>query len=226
MRCLFIAAIVTLITVGGAASAATTVPGTEYTVNTDEDYPRCCYIDFDQATTYRGFSIRGGGLVDFNISQLDFANQAKLSFRMSQLNFAAHPLDAQLPKDFITINYYQSNGVPEITDIQSPLEGVAASFTANVFSPGDTISIDITTVFNEAWARGWDVFGLRITLSGPDFDGRGAFAGAGFDNFVLSVHQVPEPETYLIMLFGIAGLAIARWRTSWREEPTVRQLLP
>ena len=211
------------ISLGGHASALE-IAGTAYTGGTDYSFPYCCYVSMGTATT--GFihsSEYSKGMADFDLAGLTFASHAELTLRFADLYFYGFP-EPRLSEDLITINYYRSNNVPEVLDINGAITGQIATFAANAYAVGDTLTFDVTESFNHAVSEGYAAYGLRIVAFGPDFRNTSSSptaSGASFDSFVLSVEQtpvaaIPEPETYAMLLFGLGAIAIARKRASRR----------
>lgn len=100
---------------------------------------------------------------------------------------------------------YVADGVEAFSDFQAtPItsEPILAITVDDDLLGGDTLSVDITSLYNDLVASGDDL-GIRLQLADPDPD-----AGAiTFNNFRIDVEQavVPEPSSMTLAMFLVIG---------------------
>ncbi|MEB3342947.1 PEP-CTERM sorting domain-containing protein [Okeania sp.] len=110
----------------------------------------------------------------------------------------------------INIVAYQGNNFENIYDYQATSIGTVGTFNTAGLSVGDTLSFDITSIFNDAISNGWSSLGIRLE-SATNPQG----AAWTFDNFHLTndnqstnlSETVPEPTSVLgLLAVGAVGV--------------------
>lgn len=119
--------------------------------------------------------------------------------------FGQEPLDGD-----VDVFVYAADHLETVSDYQVDpfLPEPILTFDANDFSGGDTLSVDITSVYNDLAANGADL-GIRLQMADADPD-----AGAiTLNNFRLELSVVPEPSSITILLVAaLIGLPFRRRR--------------
>jgi len=161
------------------------------------------------------FSEEVRGLSEYNMAGLGTATSAFVTFDVFK---AGGLFSGQNDFPFtgnINIVAYQGNNLEDISDYQAPSIGTVGTFNTAGLSVGNTLSFDITSIFNNAIANGWSSLGMRLQIaSGTDPQG-GAWT---FNTFRLTTDNqsnnqtVPEPASVLgLLAIGALG-AGAAWK--------------
>lgn len=118
--------------------------------------------------------------------------------------FGQDPLDGD-----VDVFAYAADHLETVSDYQvAPLSAdPILTFSANDFSGGDTLSVDVTAIYNDLAASGSDL-GIRLQMADANPD-----AGAiTFNNFRLELTPVPEPSSFNILIASLIGFAFFRRR--------------
>jgi hypothetical protein len=118
---------------------------------------------------------------------------------------------------FVDVFPYVADATETISDYQvetlTELPILSFEVGPGLLAGGDTLSVDVTQIYNDLVAGGEAAFGVRLQMASPDPD-----AGAiTFDNFRISLEQsstpvVPEPNAGVIMIAGCGMLLGLRRR--------------
>ncbi|BCL36088.1 hypothetical protein NSMS1_25350 [Nostoc sp. MS1] len=154
------------------------------------------------------------GLSEYNLTGLTSTKSALLSFNV----FKAGGLFVD-QNDFpftgnITVLSYVGNNSENLYDYQAPSIGTVGTFNTANLALGNTVSFDITPIFNSAINSGLSSLGIRLQVS----DGTNPDGGAWtFDNFRLTTASVPEPtftSALLMVAFGSGVLLKTKLKQS------------
>jgi hypothetical protein len=148
------------------------------------------------------------GLSEYNITGLGTATSAFVTFDVfnnAGLFYGAN--DFPFTGD-IEVIAYQGNNLENISDYQALSIGTVGTFNTTNLGVEDTLSFDLTSIFNNALTNGSSSLGIRLqSVTNPQ---GGAWT---FDNFRLttdnqSTQDVPEPITGLVLAAGMGGAAL------------------
>ena len=149
------------------------------------------------------------GLSEYNLTSLSSASSAFVTFNV----FKAGGLFAGV-NDFpftgnINVVSYQGNNLEDIADYQAPSTGNVGTFSTAGLAVGNTLSFDITSIFNAAIASADSSLGIRLQIANGTDPKGGAWT---FDTFRLtsdnqSTRPVPTPNSTLgLLAVGIFGV--------------------
>ena len=157
------------------------------------------------------FSEEVRGLSEYNLSGLGTATSAFVTFDVFN-NAGLFSGDNDFPfTGDIEVVAYEGNNLENISDYQALSIGTVGTFNTANLAVGDTLSLDLTSIFNNALTNGLSSLGIRLqSLTDPQ---GGAWT---FDNFRLTTdnqttQKVPEPGTIIgLVLVGMGGAALRR----------------
>lgn len=220
--------------VGGAQALTTVTGGLTFTVANDGPGSAGSHFHSSTQTGDGGFAEVGRGFFDdgnggevreeirglseFDLNGLTTASQAILQFEVLFPGglFAdnADPFDG-----IIALLAYEGDNFESIGDFQITPTFAISDFAINPidFEGGETISLDITALYNSFIANGISALGIRLE-NAPLVDASLAWT---FGNFLLTTEtapppppppgEVPEPATIGLLGLGVA-LALRRKR--------------
>lgn len=145
------------------------------------------------------------GLSEFDLSGLENEASAFVTFNVYNDGglfpfFNDYPFAGE-----IDIVAYAGNNAEDVTDYEAAVLGTVGSFSTSGLAEGDTLSFDVTSIFNQAIDDSLVSLGFRLQRSGGIIDG-GAWT---FDAFQLTspdaTTPVPEPKS----LLGLIGVSLA-----------------
>ncbi|ROS05143.1 putative secreted protein [Sinobacterium caligoides] len=167
--------------------------------------------------SFENETVRGSS--EYDLSNLALTSSAFVTFDVFTLGglFAGS-------NDFsfdgtINVFAYEGNNLEDISDYQATATASVGSFSTISLNVGDTLSFDITTVYNDYVAASDPSLGIRLQISDDTITGGGAVT---FDTFRLTVNDqtsvVPVPAS--VWLFGSAllGLVGVRRKSSKRVD--------
>ena len=100
---------------------------------------------------------------------------------------------------------YQGDNVASLSDWGATATSTVGSFSW-AYSPGDTISFDVTAAYNYAIQQGWSALGIRLEAPYVSVDN-----ASQFGNFQLTT-VVPLPAAVWLLASGCLGLVSAAVR--------------
>lgn len=190
------------------ANAGNNSPGNHFHSSTGGDFGNPA----GKAEVGSFFNEEVRGLSEYNLSGLSSATSAFITFDI----FAAKGL-FQGENDFpftgnIDIVAYAGNNLENISDFESPTIGNVATFSTTGLAVGNTLSFDITALFNGAISSGSTSLGLRLQTAPGTTTNGGAWT---FDNFRLTTDNqtsqpVPEPLTIAGAVVAATSLGVMR----------------
>jgi len=149
------------------------------------------------------------GLSEYNLTGLAVAPTAFVTFQVNQLG----GLFGQANGTFtIAINAYTGNNTENLSDFQAASTGAVGSFSTSGLVVGNTLSFDITGIYNTAIGLGNTSLGIRLAQS-PLLAPNQAIV---FNNFRLTTddqsnNRVPESGgTLPLLLSCLAVVAFLR----------------
>ena len=111
----------------------------------------------------------------------------------------------------IEIDAYTGNNLEDVSDFEAASTGIVSSFTTTGLFVGNTLSFNITSIFDAAIGNGDAALGIRLAaITDPE-------AGAwGFNDFRLTstdmTTNVPVPATLVLLAMGFGVMLIRRRR--------------
>ena len=233
MKKLVVAAAALCVASAGAW-AQTEIAGLTFSTWTDNDYYRGAGIPLDGYVAVGPSALGGqwyqyGGQYtsarsEFNLAGQQAANAVMLSFQFDGRSTVMGA--AQTPSMPVILSWYSGDNVANVSDWRDvtfppgSLFWIRAhekfgEFDAASFASGQTLSFDVTSLYNSAIARGDAALGI-----GLDFY-QFSFQYARFSDFTLTVPAVPEPSTYALTLVGLVAVAMLRRRHDALRGETV-----
>ena len=158
------------------------------------------------------------GLSEYDLTGLASAASAFVTFEV----FSAGGLFSGV-NDFpfdgtIQIEAYAGNNLEDIPDYQAASLGIVGTFSTVGLIVGNTLSFDITSIFNDAITNSLTSLGIRLRAN--PLNDAGAWV---FDTFRLTTDdlttRVPEPSVLLLFVAGLAGLGMSSARRRRRRLP-------
>ncbi|MGM3308006.1 hypothetical protein ACSQ6I_18860 [Anabaena sp. WFMT] len=144
------------------------------------------------------------GLSEYNLTGLTSAASALINFDVFQKGGLFPAINGFPFTGNIQLVSYIGNNAENLYDYQAPSIGTVGTFSTASLAVGDTLSFDVTSIFNSAISNGFSSLGIRLQVdSGTDPEG-GAWT---FDNFRLTTVPVKVPESsptsaLLVFVFG------------------------
>lgn len=161
------------------------------------------------------FSEEVRGLSEYDLTGLSSATSAFVTFDVYKLA-GLFPEENDFPYvGDIAVDAYSGNNTEDVSDFEAPSIGSVGTFSSTGLSVGDTLSFDITSLFNMAIAEADTSLGMRLAITGEPNGG-----ALTFDTFRLttdnqsSVGTVPLPATLPLLL---AALGLVGWRARRRN---------
>lgn len=189
-----------------ASSGFNTTVGNHYHSNTGGAYGNPA----GKAEVGRYFNEEVRGLSEYDLTGLGTALSAFVTFGV----FDIEGLFPEYSGTFlgpITIEAYLGNNLEDISDYQAAVTGVVGSFSTVGLAIGDTLSFDITSIFNDSIDNSFASLGIR--LRADPLNDEGAFT---FDTFRLTTTDetttIPEPGTLVLIAIGLFALGLRRRR--------------
>lgn len=143
------------------------------------------------------------GVAEFDLSSLSsFSPISLATLNFDVLNQGG--LFNQPPASFnLEVLAFFGNGSENLSDYQIATFGSVGTLDTAALSPGDSVSLNVTSLVNTFLANNDDFIGIRLQATSNPI-GRGAIV---FDNFTIDVdaQAVPEPCT-ILGLSLVAGL--------------------
>jgi hypothetical protein len=197
--------------------AAQTLPGLTFSVASDPNnfgvgsFFRSNGTGIAEVGSFNGGIVRA--LSEFNVTGQGTTSQATLSFRVNSVG----GLSGQPATQFnYNLGAYQGNNFANISDFSISEFQPIGSFRPDVLSVGQTLSFNVTNIFNNFVSIG-NLNSLGFRLAPVSDPAGGAYT---FNNFQLTLGSaattVPEPATVarvgsgLLVVGGLAGRRRAR----------------
>ena len=145
------------------------------------------------------------GLSEYNLAGLVPTKSALISFNVFQ---AGGLFSGENDFPFtgnIKVLSYIGNNAENLYDYQAPSIGTVGTFSTANLAVGDTLSFDVTSIFNRAISNKYSSLGIRLQVDGGTNPEGGAWT---FDNSRLTTTvSVPEPDfgstsALLVFVFG------------------------
>ncbi|MEP0870422.1 hypothetical protein NDA01_11470 [Trichocoleus desertorum AS-A10] len=115
----------------------------------------------------------------------------------------------------INVVAYAGNNAENVSDFQASSVGTVGTFNAAALVVGNTLSFDISSIYNNALTQSLSSLGIRLQIASGTSTGGGAFT---FDNFRLTSDNqttatpeptpTPTPETETVPEPGTLGAVI------------------
>lgn len=191
---------------------AATVQGLAFSVSSGPD-PNGYGIYFSSSTSnpfnnppgknevgsYYNEDIRG--LSEYNLAGLSTTSLATVNFNVFTSG-GLFPAQNDFPfTGNIKVLSYLGNNEENLYDYQAPVIATIGTFNTANLAVGDTLSFNITSIFNSAINNGFSSLGIRLQVDDETNPDGGAWT---FNNFRLAT--VPEPTSIsaLLVVFGTA----------------------
>jgi hypothetical protein len=201
------------------ASAATVTDGLTFSVassNEDTDNGAFIYDSFSYLGGTAEVGLSGGqgrlvrGLSEYNLAGL-IAGSAFASFDVYRLGGDTDDTNGFPFTGTLDIVSYSGNNAENISDYQASSLGTISVLETENLMVGDTLSFDISSIYNNALLSNLSSLGIRLQVTNPnDVPLKGE--GLGFNNFRLTsdgqATAVPTPA----LLPGLIGLGLGAWR--------------
>lgn len=145
------------------------------------------------------------GLVEFDLAAMPIAQHTLLTFQVADLSgdLNPQPVGGLLGQDkyvgSIDVVAYPGDGAEDLVDFQAPAFGLVGSFDTDSLSAGDTITLDITEIYNQQIKVGNSSLGIRLQISDASIIPDGAIT---FQNAHL---QVADPVQVVEAPWGLFG---------------------
>lgn len=154
------------------------------------------------------------GLSEYNLSGLTSSPTAFVTFNVFKAGGLFTGVNDTPFNGTIDVFAYAGNNSEDISDYQAPSIGTVGSFNTLGLLVGSTISLDITSIFNNAIAGGQSSLGIRLQRRGETDALSQAWT---FDTFHLTSNDqtttvTPEPSTYLLLASGLAVMGVVAQR--------------
>lgn len=214
----FLTAATLAVLAGTALADTTTVNGLTFNVTVDADFFNpppgkqygYSYVTVGNQSTagmWGNFSEWEVLRSEFNITNLDSASSATLSFRFkgSYLGQNFNPSYPPNPTFSVGVGTYFGDNQAQVGDYYASLGSGLASIQYYPLAVDTVFTFDVTSQFQAALAAGAPALGVGMNIFTPD-------KFASFDNFTLTVTNVPEPSTYALMFAGLGLLGVAHRR--------------
>ena len=201
------AVVAAVIALSGAAWASTITPGFTFSVATDSGGSTGTHFHSNTGGNPAGKAEVGNfgggsretvaGLSEYNLTGLSAASNAFITFDVFSLSGLSGQNSFQ---GNINVFAYQGNNLEDFSDFQAPSIGSVGSFSTIGLTTSDTISLDITSIFNAAITANSSSLGIRLLASAPNG------AAMTFDNFRLTSEIPPVAVPGPIAGAGLPGL--------------------
>lgn len=181
------------------------VTGTHYHSSTGGDFGNPA--GKAEVGTYVTENVRG--LSEYDLTGLSAAAPAFVTFEVYKAGGLFTGTNDTPFVGTISIDAYHGNNLEDISDFQIASAGAVGSFGTAGLAVGNTLSFDITSIFNSAIGSGWSSLGIRLLTT----DASGSHAWT-FDTFRLTTDNQTTPSVPLplavwpglALLGGVAAL--------------------
>jgi hypothetical protein len=207
-----------------AAAAQTVVEGLTFTTTYDGDdvgrhlAPEAA-VGVTSVQFYRGNS-------EFDLAGLGSARgPVQLSFNLASAldERGLDRFDSPIPPVYpisgeLSVGTYRGDNLASRFDFRPVSTGTLAVMDTAGLLAGTQIRLDVTGAFNDAISHGDTSLGFWLMATGPSFMGFSRHTTVlTFDDFRLTINDaaampVPEPQTWALMLAGLAGVGAAARR--------------
>ena len=217
MKKIIIAAVLSMFAMGANASLITT--GFTFAVASGSDnsvgnhYHSSTGGDFGnpsgKAEVGSFFDEEVRGLSEYDIFGLSTSSSAFVTFNVFTLGGLFSGVNDFPFSGTIDVVAYLGNNAEDLADYQAPVLQMLGSFSTAALFVGETISFDVTSVFNSLVNQSAQSLGIRLQIASGTSTGGGAFV---FDTFRLTTddqsstpRNVSEPTS--VALLGLALIA-------------------